>query len=164
MNEDTLKTMEPTKESPVDSVLTVQDLRVHFHTEDGTVKAVDGIDFEVPRGKVLGVVGESGCGKSVTAISVLRLIPRPGRIESGRILYRASADSEPLMAFGEEWWSMMKVTPQRAASIAAARAQASTISRSRQRSIRHQTKRRTSSKLVGARFGGGIPTARAEYT
>ena len=80
----------PIRESQGDTVLEVRDLKVHFFTEDGVVKAVDGVDFDVPRGKVLGVVGESGCGKSVTALSILQLIPRPGRIVDGSILYEGS--------------------------------------------------------------------------
>jgi oligopeptide/dipeptide ABC transporter ATP-binding protein len=67
------------------NVLEVDDLRVDFHTEGGTVTAVDGMNLHVPRGRVLGLVGESGCGKSVTAYSVLRLILPPGRIAQGRI-------------------------------------------------------------------------------
>jgi oligopeptide transport system ATP-binding protein len=69
-------------------VLSVKNLRTYFDTEDGEVKAVDGISFELRRGETLGIVGESGSGKSVTNLSVLRLIPQPpGRIESGEILF-----------------------------------------------------------------------------
>jgi oligopeptide/dipeptide ABC transporter ATP-binding protein len=64
-------------------VLEIRDLRTWFDTIDGTVKAVDGVSFDIGRGQTLGVVGESGCGKSVTALSVMRLIERPGRIVSG---------------------------------------------------------------------------------
>jgi len=61
-------------------------LRTYFHTEDGVVKAVDGVDFHVKAGETFAIVGESGCGKSVTAFSIMRLIPSPpGKIESGRI-------------------------------------------------------------------------------
>ncbi|MEJ2170317.1 MAG: ABC transporter ATP-binding protein [Desulfobacterales bacterium] len=68
-------------------ILEVQDLRVHFHTLEGTVKAVNGVDFTLSKGETLGLVGESGCGKSVTALTVLRLIPSPpARIASGRVL------------------------------------------------------------------------------
>jgi ABC-type dipeptide/oligopeptide/nickel transport system ATPase component len=56
-------------------VLTVTDLRTHFHTRDGVVRAVDGVSLSLERGETLGVVGESGCGKSVTALSVMRLVP-----------------------------------------------------------------------------------------
>jgi len=69
-----------TEERPI---LEVENLRTYFHTRDGVVKAVDGISFEVRRGEILGLVGESGCGKSVTSLSLMRLIPKPGRIEEG---------------------------------------------------------------------------------
>ncbi|HVF54563.1 MAG TPA: ABC transporter ATP-binding protein [Pyrinomonadaceae bacterium] len=70
------------------NILSVRDLRTYFETEDGTVKAVDGISFELKRGETLGIVGESGSGKSVTNLSIIRLIPEPpGRIVSGEILF-----------------------------------------------------------------------------
>ena len=68
-------------------ILEVSDLRTYFHTEDGVVKAVDGVDFAVNKGEILGLVGESGCGKSVTALSMLRLIAAPGQIESGQVYF-----------------------------------------------------------------------------
>jgi len=70
------------------AVLEVTDLRTHFHTRDGVVRAVDGIDLSVKAGEVLGIVGESGCGKSVTSLSIMGLIPSPGKIESGEILFK----------------------------------------------------------------------------
>ena len=70
-------------------LLEVQDLAVEFDTEAGLVRAVDGVSFQVREGQTLGIVGESGCGKSVTALSILRLLPRPmGHIAGGRILFR----------------------------------------------------------------------------
>jgi oligopeptide transport system ATP-binding protein len=70
------------------NILEVRDLRTYFQTEDGTVKAVDGIDFELKRGETLGIVGESGSGKSVTNLSIIRLIPDPpGKIVSGEIVF-----------------------------------------------------------------------------
>ncbi|MDD4889818.1 MAG: ABC transporter ATP-binding protein [Phycisphaerae bacterium] len=70
-------------------LLVVDDLRTYFHTEDGVVKAVDGVSYNIRSAETLAVVGESGCGKSVSALSILRLIPQPpGRIESGRVLFR----------------------------------------------------------------------------
>jgi oligopeptide/dipeptide ABC transporter ATP-binding protein len=68
-----------------DHLLEVRDLHTHFFTRDGVVKAVDGVDLTVDRGEILGLVGESGCGKSVTSMSILRLIAEPGRIVSGDI-------------------------------------------------------------------------------
>lgn len=82
-----------------DSLLAVHDLRTYFHTDDGVVRAVDGVSFDVPAGKTVALVGESGCGKSITAMSVLRLIPSPpGRIESGRVLFR----NEDLLTYPEK--------------------------------------------------------------
>jgi peptide/nickel transport system ATP-binding protein len=69
-------------------LLEVKNLRTHFFTDDGTARSVDGVDFSVDRGETLGLVGESGCGKSVSALSVMRLIPDPpGKIVSGEIYY-----------------------------------------------------------------------------
>ena len=69
-------------------LLQVRNLRTSFHTLDGVARAVDGISFEIGEGETVGLVGESGCGKSVTALSILRLVDAPGRIESGEILLR----------------------------------------------------------------------------
>ena len=71
-------------------LLEVKGLRTSFYTRDGVIRAVDGIDFHVDRREVLGLVGESGCGKSVTSLSVLRLIPKPGRIEAGEVLFEGN--------------------------------------------------------------------------
>jgi ABC-type dipeptide/oligopeptide/nickel transport system ATPase component len=60
-----------------ENVLTIRDLHTYFYTEDGVVKALNGVNLEIRRGEVLGLVGESGCGKSVTALSILRLIQDP---------------------------------------------------------------------------------------
>jgi peptide/nickel transport system ATP-binding protein/oligopeptide transport system ATP-binding protein len=70
-----------------DVLVDIRNLKTHFFTDDGVVKAVDGVNFAIYRGKTLGVVGESGCGKSVTALSVMRLISPPGRIVEGEILF-----------------------------------------------------------------------------
>ncbi|MCP4142162.1 MAG: ABC transporter ATP-binding protein [Chloroflexi bacterium] len=70
------------------ALLEVRGLKTYFFTNDGVVKAVDGVDFEVNEGEILGLVGESGCGKSVTSFSILQLIDDPGRIEDGEIIFK----------------------------------------------------------------------------
>jgi ABC-type glutathione transport system ATPase component len=69
-------------------ILSVRDLHTHFFQDEGVVRAVDGTSFDLFAGRTLGIVGESGCGKSVTARSILRIVERPGRIVSGEILLR----------------------------------------------------------------------------
>jgi len=82
-------------EKTTSSILDVRNLRVRFDTLEGSVSAVDGVDFFLGKGETLGIVGESGCGKSVTALSILRLVPcPPGRIFSGKILF----EGEDLLA------------------------------------------------------------------
>jgi len=79
-------------------ILQIKDLTVHFHTDAGVVHAVNGVSFSLEKGEVLGVVGESGCGKSVTALSILRLLPvPPARIVKGEILFEGQSllDLEP---------------------------------------------------------------------
>jgi oligopeptide/dipeptide ABC transporter ATP-binding protein len=71
-----------------DAVLKIENLITSFETEAGRIRAVDDVSFDVNRGEILGIVGESGCGKSVTALSIMRLLPKPsGRIEGGRVLF-----------------------------------------------------------------------------
>lgn len=69
-------------------VLEVKNLRTYFELVEGTVKAVDGVSFELNEGEVLGIVGESGCGKSVTALSIMRILPKSAKIVGGEILFR----------------------------------------------------------------------------
>ena len=77
--------------SQTDVILKVNNLKTYFDTEDGVAKAVDGVDFQILPGETLGVVGESGCGKSVTALSIMRLFPSPpGRIAGGEIWFKGS--------------------------------------------------------------------------
>ena len=71
-------------------ILEVKDLSTFFHTNDGVVRAVDGVSFSVHRGEILGLVGESGCGKSVASLSIMGLIPHPGRVVAGEILFAGS--------------------------------------------------------------------------
>ena len=70
------------------SLLEVKDLKTYFFTEDGVVKAVDGVGFKVNQGKTLGLVGESGCGKSVTAFSIMRLLDYPGKTVGGEVIFK----------------------------------------------------------------------------
>ncbi len=68
-------------------LLKVEDLGTYFFSREGTLKAVDGVDFDIKRRETLGIAGESGCGKSVTAQSILRIVPKNGRIVKGKILF-----------------------------------------------------------------------------
>ncbi len=74
------------------TLLQVQDLRVHFPLREGVVRAVEGVDFEIKQGSTVGLVGESGCGKSVTAFSILQIIGKPGKIVGGKILLNRSVE------------------------------------------------------------------------
>ena len=80
------------------ALLEVRDLRTVFYTSDGRVPAVDGVSFVLERGRSLGVVGESGCGKTVTSLSIMRLISSPGRIEGGSVRF----DQQDLLALPED--------------------------------------------------------------
>lgn len=71
-----------------EELLNIHNLKTHFFTSLGTIRAVDGVNIEINRGNVLGLVGESGCGKSVTAISIMGLVPYPGKIVDGEILFK----------------------------------------------------------------------------
>src|SRR5450755_3756580 len=84
---------DPPAPAPGNPLLRVRDLHVSFKMDEGTVRAVDGLSFDVYPGQVLGIVGESGCGKSVTMKAVLQLIEPPGRITRGEILYRPGSDT-----------------------------------------------------------------------
>lgn len=79
-------------------LLEIKNLKTHFFLDEGTVKAVDGVDLTIPHGMTVGVVGESGCGKSVTAYSILQLIEHPGKIVEGQMLWhRAKSDGEEIV-------------------------------------------------------------------
>jgi oligopeptide/dipeptide ABC transporter ATP-binding protein len=93
-------------------ILQIKDLKTYFYTYEGVAKAVDGVSYQLAKGEPLGVVGESGCGKSVTALSILRLIPDPpGKIVGGEILFKG----ENLVAFPEE--QMRKIRGNRISMI-----------------------------------------------
>jgi oligopeptide transport system ATP-binding protein len=81
------------------TLLEVRDLRTHFFTDDGVVRAVDGISYDLQEGETMGLVGESGCGKTVSALSILRLVPNPpGRIVGGEVLF----EGEDILKVDEE--------------------------------------------------------------
>jgi len=92
-------------------LLDVHDLVTSFYTRDGVVRAVSGISFHVDRGEILGLVGESGCGKSVTSLSIMRLVAKPGRVERGTITFEGR---NLLTLSGEE---MRKIRGERIAMI-----------------------------------------------
>lgn len=92
-------------------LLEVKNLKTYFYTEDGVVHSVDGVDFKIYPGEVLGIVGESGCGKSVTSLSIMRLISPPGRIVEGEIIF----DGTDLVKATEE--EMMQVRGNRISMI-----------------------------------------------
>lgn len=80
-----------------ENIIEFDDLKTYFYTDVGTVKAVDGVTFDIPRGKTIGVVGESGCGKSVTSLSVMRLLQGPqGQIAGGQIRYNQQSTGRAL--------------------------------------------------------------------
>ena len=83
-----------TTEIKIENLIRVSNLKTYFNTLDGVVRAVNGVDLEISAGETLGIVGESGCGKSVTAFSILRLLPKTSRIAAGEILYRRRDQQE----------------------------------------------------------------------
>jgi peptide/nickel transport system ATP-binding protein len=95
----------------VPPLLTVQGLETHFATSLGVLRAVDGVSFSIDKGEVLGLVGESGCGKSVTSLSIMRLVPPPGRIAAGQVLF----EGEDLLAKDPE--AMRRVRGARIAMV-----------------------------------------------
>jgi len=81
--------------------LSIRDLRTYFFTEKGVVKAVDGVSFDVPRARTVGIVGESGCGKSMTGLSIMRLVPPPGHIVDGTITFHDAGGATDLTRLSE---------------------------------------------------------------
>src|SRR5882757_2682482 len=77
-------------------LITVENLKTYFNTDEGVVKAVDDVSFVIPKRGVLGLVGESGSGKSVTAMSIIRLISSPGRIAGGQVLMHPENGKTPI--------------------------------------------------------------------
>src|SRR6187431_1925150 len=81
-----------------DRLLDVKNLKTYFFTDEGVVRAVDGVDLYINQGETLGIVGESGCGKSVTALSIMRLIPEPpGKIVAGQVLLNNGKETKDLV-------------------------------------------------------------------
>ena len=97
---------------PSDSILSVRGLETHFFTDEGIVRAVDGVDFDVKPGTTMGIVGESGCGKSITAKSILQIVEAPGRIMNGEISYNPNPGDRPavdLLQFGANGSQMRSI-------------------------------------------------------
>ena len=87
-------------------LLEVNDLKAYFYLDEGVLKAVDGVSFKVRKEKVLGLVGESGCGKSVTAQSILRIVPPPGEVEGEILLHHKNGEAK------KESLDLAKLDPQ----------------------------------------------------
>jgi oligopeptide/dipeptide ABC transporter ATP-binding protein len=107
-----------TQIDPKQPLLDVKNLKTYFYTEDGVVRAVDGVDFFIYPGEVIGLVGESGCGKSVTSLSIMRLIGPPGKILEGEILFEGKdlvkASEEDMIQVRGNRISMIFQQPQTA--------------------------------------------------
>ena len=83
----------------MNALLQLNDLQTHYFTPEGVVRAVDGVSWKISRGKTLGVLGESGCGKSVTALSIMGLIPNPpGKIVGGTIMFERTKSAEVVVS------------------------------------------------------------------
>jgi peptide/nickel transport system ATP-binding protein len=105
--------LNPNLQRTDEPVLTVRDLRVYYETPKGDVLAVDGVDFDLYKGETLGLVGESGCGKSTTAMGILQLVNRPGRIAGGQV----KLEGRDLLKLNEKSlrairWSKLALIPQ----------------------------------------------------
>lgn len=74
--------------NPKETLLSISDLSVHFHTDRGVVKAIDGARFRIGKGEIVGLIGESGCGKTTMARSVLRVLPPGGRVVQGSVFFK----------------------------------------------------------------------------
>ncbi|HIC89149.1 MAG TPA: ABC transporter ATP-binding protein, partial [Anaerolineae bacterium] len=92
-------------------ILSVRNLKTYFYLDEGTVKAVDGVSFDVRPGQVVGIVGESGCGKSVTVKSVLRIVEKPGRIVAGEIYFRPQKGYQHSQAVRDGLIDLAKLDP-----------------------------------------------------
>ncbi len=107
-----IATSEQPRGLSADPVISVRDLETHFFTDEGVVRAVDGVNFDVHPGTTMGIVGESGCGKSITAKSILQIVEAPGRIVNGEIHYRrgtGSGETINLLNYGANSESMRSI-------------------------------------------------------
>jgi peptide/nickel transport system ATP-binding protein len=90
-----------------EDILKIEDLRLNFYTYEGVVQALDGVNLNLKKGETLGAVGETGCGKSVTGLSVLVLVPPPGRIEGGKVIF--SEHGKPVEMLGQKESSLRRI-------------------------------------------------------
>jgi peptide/nickel transport system ATP-binding protein len=86
-----------------ETVLEIEDLVTRFYTYEGVVEALDGVNLNIKRGEILGLVGETGCGKSVTSLSVMILVPPPGRIEAGKVFFNKQGKKQDILMQNEEF-------------------------------------------------------------
>ena len=89
----------------LDKILSVRNLKTYFYTNNQCIKAVNGVSFDVKKGKTLCIVGESGCGKSVTAYSIMQLLPKLSRIEEGEIIYHSRSEERRVGKECRSRWS-----------------------------------------------------------
>jgi len=99
----------PTPELAADTLLSVRNLKTYFFSREGTTKAVDGVSFDVKQGEILGIAGESGCGKTVTSLSIMRILPKSGKIVSGKILFNYDNQTTDLAAADPESREMRSI-------------------------------------------------------
>ena len=105
--------MNPQLSMPAERLLDLDDVKVHFPTREGLVKAVNGVSYHVDRGEVLGIVGESGSGKSITARAIMRLLPRNAREEGGHIQFRPrTGELHDLSALGRDSRAVRQIRGQ----------------------------------------------------
>ena len=90
------------------ALLAVKDLKTYFYTDAGIVRAVNGVNFEIRRGEVVGLVGETGCGKSVTALSIIGLVQSPGKIVGGQIVFKGEDLLKKNYKSGPKSWALTR--------------------------------------------------------
>ncbi|MEM7132499.1 MAG: ABC transporter ATP-binding protein [Chloroflexota bacterium] len=102
---------------PNDSLLSVRNLQTHFFSREGTVKAVDGVSFDVKQGEILGIAGESGCGKSVTSQSIMQILPKAAKIVDGQILFNHNSQTVDLATVDPDGTEMREIRGKEIAMI-----------------------------------------------